>query len=155
MNFKLSYIFIPALALIALFLGKYLSDAGMVWYATLNLPKFTPPKWAFAMVWPIIYILVTLATIYIWEHYKKDKNFYYFIFLIIINGFLNVIWSLLFFYNKMILAALIDAILLEITVLILFTQLWKKSVWLGMCFLPYLIWGLFAIYLNFAIWLIN
>ena len=56
----------PLIASIALamgggFLSNRLSGDVKGIYQTLNLPWFAPPDWVFAVVWPVLYLLIAAA----------------------------------------------------------------------------------------------
>ncbi|WP_048076663.1 tryptophan-rich sensory protein, partial [Halorubrum sp. AJ67] len=39
-------------------LGVPFTTARSAWFASLELPAFYPPSWAFGVVWPILYALL-------------------------------------------------------------------------------------------------
>jgi tryptophan-rich sensory protein len=46
------------------FLGSFATtDSVNTWYANLPRPSFTPPDWAFGVVWPILYIMMGIIAL--------------------------------------------------------------------------------------------
>ncbi len=124
------------------------------WYAALNKPWFNPPNWLFAPVWTILYILMGFALSMIWRQpdspQKKTAMRLFFVQLT-----LNFVWSFFFFYFHLIEVALIDILLLWVSIIatmIFFYPLKKRACWL---LLPYLVWVSFASLLNWSIWQLN
>ena len=125
------------------------------WFVTLNKPFFNPPKWLFAPVWTVLYIMMGISFYIIWKsHAKLEKRYtgytYYWLQLA-----LNFMWSLLFFYFQRPDLALIDIILLFIMIastIFSFRKISKTAAWL---LVPYLCWVAFATALNFQIWRLN
>ena len=65
----------PLIASIALamgggFLSNRLSGDVKGIYQTLNLPWFAPPDWVFAVVWPVLYLLIAAAYYLVMESPK-------------------------------------------------------------------------------------
>ncbi|UOB18785.1 TspO/MBR family protein [Abyssalbus ytuae] len=125
------------------------------WYATLNKPDFTPPKWVFAPVWTLLYILMGIAAGLVWSggfYHKWVKTaLYHFGFQLL----LNFSWSIVFFgFNKIFWSLLVSIGLL---ILILLTIKWFKVVNRTAAYLlvPYFVWVCFATVLNFSIWQLN
>jgi tryptophan-rich sensory protein len=122
------------------------------WYPSLTLPSFTPPGGTIGMVWTILYILATIACLIVFNTFK-DKSFL--IKLFILNAFLNVSWSLLFFTFNLTWEAFLWAILLGVSVLTIILFSYKESKLVAFLMLPYLLWVSFASYLNFTIYMLN
>ncbi len=123
------------------------------WYMNLTKPVFSPPNWVFTPVWSFLYItLFSALSIYIYS-YGENKNLGYLFF--IIQMLLNIIWSPVFFGLKSIFGALIVVILLDIFVILTIWKFFKVSKIAGIILIPYLIWILFATYLNIAYLILN
>ena len=69
--------------------------------------------------------------------------------------FVNAMWSIIFFVLKWRLFAFIWIILLDILVILMILEFYKKEKLAGLLQIPYLIWILFASYLNLFVFLLN
>lgn len=122
-------------------------------YNTLNKPPLSPPGILFPIVWTILFILMGISIYRVMmsnSDKKKEGRLIYFIQLII-----NALWTPIFFgLNEYFLAFLwiLMLILLVVTMLIVFSKIDKISTYIN---IPYLIWLLFACYLNFGIFVLN
>lgn len=117
-------------------------------YKDLLKPKFSPPSYLFPVAWSILYILMSIAAIFVKENNKCLKTYYF-------QLFLNIIWTPIFFLFNNYLLALIDLFLLLGSVLYmtyLFYKENKKTIYL---LIPYILWLLFALYLNYFVYLYN
>ena len=138
------------------FLSGFATQSSITdWYPTLNKPSFNPPNWIFAPVWTLLYILMGIAAGWVWgkgfHHLWVKTALYHFGFQLLFNAS----WSIIFFGFKNPLAALFIIVIL--LVLILLTIKWfrvvsKKA---ALLLIPYLLWVLFATFLNFKIWQLN
>jgi len=122
------------------------------WYLDLNKSSLTPPGYIFSIVWPILYILMSIS---VWIIWNKEKEITFPIQLYIIQLILNFAWSPLFFkyhliYESQIL--LLFTWMLVFIMIILFYSIDKTA---GLLLIPYLIWLSFALYLNNYILLNN
>lgn len=122
------------------------------WYIDLQKPWFNPPAYVFTPVWSILYITVGIAGGLIFSAREANPRLLVYFFIQLIFNFL---WSILFFYFQSISWALIDIVLLWIT---LFITLWiafghYKTV--GYWLLAYFLWVSFAMILNFSLWILN
>ena len=117
-----------------------------VWYLNLQKPAFAPPNWVFMPVWSILYFSILLALLlFIYAPSNdKAKGYSYFA----IQMFLNIIWSPIFFGLKNVLFALVVVIALDICVFLTIKQFYTASKPAGIILIPYLLWILFATYLN-------
>jgi len=152
---KTNYLAIPTVTLITMFLGGYYRWYGMAWYKTLVLPSITPDDWVFSMVWHVIYTFTTTAAVLAFNRFERDLYFYLLMVLFCGNAFLNGYWSYLFFYKHLIGAALLCALFLELTTLFILVLIARFSHVTSLLLLPYALWNLFAILLNFMIWRLN
>ena len=80
---------------------------------------------------------------------EKSKIIYY------LQLFVNALWPIIFFTLKYRLFAFIWIILLDILVIIMIIAFYKKNKLSGILQIPYLVWTLFASYLNLYIYLLN
>lgn len=116
------------------------------WYNSLISPPLAPSAFVFAPVWFILYalIFVSLAFYVISDGANKKLGYIFFF----IQLFLNLSWTPIFFGMKNILLALIAVILLDIFVALTIFEFSKASKLAAGLLFPYLIWILFATYLN-------
>lgn len=124
-----------------------------IWYENLTRPFLSPPKWVFAPVWGFLYLTIFIS--FVLYFLKKDKNklkgYIYFSIQII----LNLLWTPAFFGAKNILLALIIIILLDIFLILTIKNFYPVSKIASILLIPYLIWTLFATYLNFSYFILN
>lgn len=136
----------------------FTSSSIPTWYALLNKPAFNPPNWIFGPVWTTLYILMGISLYLIWNSKKSNTNKKYYkigIKLFILQLVLNALWSILFFGLQSPFFALLEIILLWISILMTmyyFSKISKTAMYL---LVPYLLWVSFASILNLAIYLIN
>lgn len=122
-------------------------------YALLIKPTFSPPDWVFGIVWTLLYAMMGFAAFLVFQKnmdVSKKALTYFGIQLV-----LNFSWSIIFFRFKEFWIAFIVILLIDVIVaytIYLFSEIQKTSAKL---MIPYLIWILFASYLNFAIAVLN
>ena len=118
------------------------------WYLKLNKSSLTPPGYIFSIVWPILYILMSISVCIIWN---KEKEITFPIQLYIIQLILNLTWSPLFFKYHCINESLFLLLLIWILVFIIIDLFYSIDKTAGLLLIPYLIWLTFAFYLNYYI----
>ena len=124
------------------------------WYQTLNQPAFAPPAWIFAPMWTVLYISMFVALVFYAKSnkiYNKTWGYVLFFGQILVN----LAWSPIFFGLQNIGLALAIVVLLDILVLWNIIVFYKNSKPAGLILVPYLIWILFATYLNFGYFVLN
>ena len=117
------------------------------WYKSLNKSKLTPPDFVFSIVWNILYLMITISFII----YIRDKPTQFGIIFFIIQIILNLSWSPVFFGFKNIKLAFYIIILLVISLFLTIINFYKTNKLSSYLLLPYLLWVLLAIYLNYYI----
>lgn len=148
-------VFIPAVSVLVMVLGGYLTRLNMSWYATLVQPAFTPPSWVFSVAWTIIAIATTISAIIVYRNKQPQTNRKLIFGLFIINAILNNLWTYLFFVLHEPVYALLEAGILTIVTWALVGLLWKRYKTAALLLLPYGLWLFVALYLNYSIILIN
>lgn len=121
------------------------------WYQNLKKSDLTPPAWMFGPVWALLYSLMALSLfIYLNSKYTKLG-------LILFGAqlFFNLSWSNVFFKQKLICGALANVILLNILVFLTYLEFKTVSTKAAYLLLPYMIWILLALYLNWYICINN
>jgi len=152
---KLNHLIIIAMVLALSFFGGQFTSSGMDWYKTINLPSWTPPGSVIGIVWTVIYILTAVSAMIVWKAFPRGKGFHIVVGLFILNAVFNLAWSYIFFYNRMIGAAIIDSLAIEVTLLLLIPLVWKHSKVASALLIPYALWVGFATCLNYTIYILN
>ena len=121
-------------------------------YNTLQKPPLSPPGFIFGIVWSILYLLMGIAYGMLVYKGKSDAEVskIYWTQLIV-----NLIWPILFFVFKLRLFSSIWIIILLILVISMVIKFYKKDKIIGYSQIPYLLWIMFATYLNIGIYLLN
>ena len=134
--------------------GMFTSQSVPEWYATLNRPSFNPPNWIFGPVWTTLYILMGISFFLIWkQEASKVRNRAILIFLL--QLVLNFAWSFIFFYFNMIGLALVEIILLWISIVMMLVVFYKIKPLASYINIPYLLWVTFATVLNASYYFLN
>jgi tryptophan-rich sensory protein len=134
--------------------GMFTSQSVPDWYATLNRPSFNPPNWIFGPVWTTLYILMGISFFLIWKQVaSKVRNRAILIFLL--QLVLNFAWSFIFFYFNMIGLALVEIILLWISIVMMMVVFYKIKPIASYINIPYLFWVTFATVLNASYYFLN
>lgn len=153
--FQQKYIWLIATWIIATsVLGGLATEIGP-WYFSLKQPDWKPPDWAFGVIWTIIFILSALAWMtalsYAASQVQKNRlNWLFFL-----NGFLNVLWSILYFRMHRPDWSLIEAFFLWGSVLAIIFVMWPLRRLAALLMLPYLIWVTIAMRLNWETIVLN
>ena len=122
------------------------------WYSQLVKSNYNPPDWVFAPVWTTLYLMMTLAIWLFWHTKNRDMNTVYIYFIHIV---FNTTWSIVFFGLHQILLALIVLIVLIILIIILILRFKRVNLVSYYLMIPYLLWTLYALFLNFNLLILN
>lgn len=134
--------------------GMFTAEAVPEWYASLNRPSFSPPNRVFGPVWTTLYILMGISLFLIWKLSPgKERNLAITAFMV--QLFLNFLWSFLFFYFQMIGLALIEIILLWISIVVMLVLFYKIKPLAAYLNIPYLLWVTFATMLTAGYYFLN
>lgn len=142
---KIAYYVVPVLlCLIAgLVAGRLQAESVAVWYPLLAKPALTPPDIAFPIAWGIIYLCMGLSLGRVLRYGDKRYVTLWFLQLAV-----NFLWSVFFFYLRSPLAGFVDILLLDALVIVYICRVRHRTPSAAWLFAPYVLWILFATYLN-------
>ncbi|TAK03969.1 tryptophan-rich sensory protein [Patescibacteria group bacterium] len=139
-------VFLTALA------GSLVTARGMDWYRTIQVPAWTPGGNVIGTVWTVLFVLAAVSIIVYWTHARRGREFRRVIGGFVVNGLLNVGWSVTFFGLHLVGPAVLVSAALAANVAWLIWQVRPTSRAASWLLAPYFAWVCFATYLTFAIW---
>jgi len=142
------------LAMLVALVGMTITDTGP-WYRGLTQPSWAPPDAAYGIAWTAIYAFTAIAGVTAWIATPRSSEREWLIGLFCLNGFLNILWSYLFFRFHRPDWALVEVVALWLSVLALLLLFRRRSIAAAALMLPYLFWVTFAGYLNLTIVRLN
>lgn len=148
MKFKKFFSYL--LFLLPWFISSILFKVDKNYYLSLRLPCFAPSPIIFAIVWPILYILIAYS---IYKTYKDRNNIY--TISLIFNYIFNQLYTFFFFVLKNNFLGLIDSIIVLITSIVLFIEIKKIDKNKSYFLIPYILWNIFAFILSISIIILN
>lgn len=147
------------LALVAFFaLSFAAASTGAVfrpgaWYASLRKPRWTPPNWAFPVVWTVLFCAIAVSGWLVWE--AAGWAAWPALALYVVHLIANAAWSCLFFGFKRLDWAMGEVICLWLLIAAVMAAFAPYSVLAALLLAPYLAWVTIAAVLNFSLLRIN
>ncbi|MEE1278236.1 MAG: TspO/MBR family protein [Acutalibacteraceae bacterium] len=137
-------------------LSALITRGNMDLYSTIKPPPLAPPAWLFPIVWTILYILMGISSTLIYTDRKasetdKKSALYTYALSLVFNFF----WSIIFFNLRAFLFSFIWLLVLLFLIVRTITKYRKINKTAAYLQIPYLVWVIFAGYLNFAIYILN
>lgn len=130
---------------------SYFNRIGMQnFYSEINLSVLTPPNIVFPIVWTLLYAILVISFDLVLNHGDKQKirpaaqAF-------ILNLFLQALWTFVFFYNAYFLVGFAILVVLDFVVAAMIKMFYDVNKTAGLLLIPYMLWLLFATYLNWAV----
>ena len=126
--------------------------SGSMDYNMLQKPPLAPPGTVFPIVWTILYILmgISYGILKVNNQTNEEIDWIYYIQLVI-----NALWSIIFFNFKWRLFAFVWIILLAVAIISMIRKFFGKNKIAGLLQIPYILWVIFATYLNFGFYILN
>ena len=145
-----------ALPLAVGLLSAFLTRGNMSLYSEIKMPPLAPPSWVFPAVWSVLYVLMGVSSALVFTNASADPieakrglTAY------LVSLFVNFFWSIIFFNLRAFIFALVWLLLLLFLIIKTVTH-YKRVVPIAAYLqIPYIIWVLFAGYLNLAIAILN
>lgn len=136
-----------------------ITGGAMKKFGQFNQPPLSPPAWLFPVAWTILYILMGVAAYFIFTfkpQTERDKKVRIAA-LILFCGQLafNFAWSPIFFLKNEFFIALMWLLAMWLMIIMIMMLMRKRSMVAMWCLLPYVLWCLFAMYLNASIMMLN
>ena len=122
------------------------------WYSQLTKSNYSTPDWIFAPIWLTLYLMMTIAIWLFWHSKKRDMNTIYIYFIHIL---FNTTWSIVFFGLHQIFLALVALIVLIFLIIILIQRFKRVNLLSYYLMIPYLLWTVYALFLNFNLMVLN
>lgn len=135
--------------------SAFLSGGGMEAFALLNKPPLAPPAWLFPVAWTILYTLMGISSYLVLTSGAGKEEIQDALKIYALQLVVNFLWPTFFFNFQWYLFSFFWLVLLWMLVLLM---IWKFKDISGVAAylnIPYILWLIFAGYLNFSIWLLN
>ncbi len=124
------------------------------WYQALRKPAWHPPAWVFGPVWTALYSMMAVAAWLVWRRggwAGQWRALGWFL----VQWVFNAMWTPLFFGLRAPGLALVDILLLWLSIALTLRAFRPASLAAFVLMLPYAAWVSFAAVLNFALWRLN
>ena len=113
-----------------------------------------PPALAFPVVWTLLYVMMGVALAIVLAA-RRAKGKAIAIIAFFVQLAMNLVWSPLFFRAHMVWAAFWLITALAVVVLVTLLLFWAIRRNAGLLLLPYLVWLVFAAFLNYQVGVLN
>jgi tryptophan-rich sensory protein len=121
------------------------------WYKALRKPWWTPPSWAFPVVWTVLYVMIAIAGWLVWRADRSSEAMWFWGLQLVVNA----AWSGVFFGMRRMDAGFYTIGLLWLLVAAFVVTAAGISSTASLLFVPYLIWVTIAGALNWTVWRMN
>jgi len=121
------------------------------WYERLKKPSWRPPNQVFAPVWTVLYLMIAVSGWLVW----REVGFGGAVLPLGVYALqlvLNAAWTPLFFGLRRPAVALVDIVLVWLSIVATITLFLPIHVGAALLLTPYLAWVTFATALNLTIW---
>lgn len=149
----ISLVIAVAIPLIIGGVSAALTNGTMTTFNSVKKPPLSPPGWLFPIAWTILYILMGLASYFIFK--ISDEGFAgsrkAFLTVYAVQLVLNFFWTIIFFNAGQYYLAFVWLVVMWILVLVCIVLAFKMSKVAGWMLIPYILWCTFAAYLNIMI----
>ncbi|MFA6368851.1 MAG: TspO/MBR family protein [Candidatus Shapirobacteria bacterium] len=125
------------------------------WYQSLIKPSWAPPSWLFGPAWTFLYTLIAISFGYVFYLFSKGKITFLVLLPFILNLIFNFAFTPLQFGLKNNLLAMIDIILVLITLIWFMISIFPHVKWVVYLNIPYLLWVSFATVLQITVTYLN
>ena len=137
-------------------LSAIISSGSQKVYEQAAKPELSPPAWLFPVVWTVLFILMGISAYLVWsndaadETLRKTALIIYFIQLAV-----NFLWPILFFNLQAYFFAFIWLLVLLALVIAMTALFYRIRPLAAYLQIPYIVWLIFAGYLNFMVFKLN
>ena len=118
-------------------------------YDSITEPPLSPPMWLFPVVWSILYVLMGVGAAIVYKEEGSVPGVFY------TQLAVNFLWSIIFFNLRMFLLSSLWLVLLIFLIWRMIKEFRVVDIRAAYLQYPYLVWCIFALYLNVGIWWLN
>lgn len=136
-------------------LSSLITKDSMIMFDYVSKPPLSPPDWLFPVVWTILYILMGLASYFVYTSRKPKKDVNSALLFYGLQLFFNFFWSIFFFNLEKYLFAFIWLIAMWALIIVTTVKFFNIDKRAGYLMLPYIAWTTFAAYLNLGVYILN
>lgn len=148
------YLGFSAAALAVGGLSAVLTQGEMEAFSALRQPPLSPPGWVFPAAWTILYLLMGVGMGLVWRMSEgEDRRRAVTLWSVQLGA--NFLWPLLFFVWKARLLSFFWLLLLLVLVGKMVSEFEAHSALAAKLQIPYLLWLVFAGYLNLGVYFLN
>ncbi|MBI5134208.1 MAG: tryptophan-rich sensory protein [Candidatus Taylorbacteria bacterium] len=124
-------------------------------YAELVKPAWAPPAEVFGPVWSILYVLIAVSFGYVAYLFIKKRAPFSVLLPFLLNLAFNLTFTPIQFGLKNLTLASVDILLVLGTLVWAIFSVWKTARWVAFANLPYLVWVVFATFLQLTVSSLN
>ncbi len=133
-----------------------ITTLGLGWYGGISTPSWTSPELVIAVIWGALFVTTVISLSIICDvQAKPAKEFRRTVLLYMGNALLILLWNYLFFGVHFLVLALGTAIVIGLSVLVLIFRVKDISRAAAWLLVPYLLWMIYAIAINYAVMMMN
>lgn len=125
------------------------------WYQNLIKPSWAPPAYIFGPVWSFLYTLIFVSYGFVFYRFFKGKISFVILLPFILNILFNLAFSPIQFGLQNNILALIDIVLVLITLIWAIIVIYPIHKWVALINIPYLVWVIIATTLQITITYLN
>lgn len=125
------------------------------WYQQLNKPSWAPPSNLFGPVWSVLYVIIAISFGYVFKLAWQKQIPWVVATPFILNLVFNFIFTPIQFGLKNNYLALVDIVLVWMTLVWSMTAIFPYNKTIGLAQIPYLLWVTFATGLQISVTWLN
>ena len=124
-------------------------------YKNYKRPPLSPPPYLFGIVWPFLYILIIISYGFVFYRIFRVDLVSWLAIPFAINLAANGLFTYFQFKIKNNFLAMIDILIVLITIVVTMILIWPYFHWIAYFQIPYLAWVSFATYLQIGVTVLN
>lgn len=148
------FLIVPVVVVFTLLVCRWIMQPGLAWSGSLRAPSWTPARRTVSIAWIGLGALVAISAILAFEAGGGARP-QMLAALFGVNAFLNVAWTFLFFRQRQIGSASLEALLLALSIAMLIGNVYPLSAIAALLLIPYFLFALFVAALAYAIFRLN
>lgn len=142
------------ISLLVGYVSKVIQEPAMQdWYPALAKSSLNPPGIVFAIVWPVLYLLMGISAGIIWN--MRSIYTWLTMLLFFVQLGLNLVWSVTFFGFQSPIMGFLVLVLLLVAVVLYAAAAFMQNRIAAYLNVSYILWLLFAMYLNGYVMIYN